>query len=207
MPRAASSSGPNTLDARAQAIIAIANNSALSIESRAVQTGTEIICTYFPSLQGLVHAVQFDSRSGQHGLDVVSVGAGATTRGTIRVSERYVTDLPANFARKVLQMRHELQHVQQYRSGMAGRNRQDEREFLAFYEEALAVELQGTGRMNNPTRVRLIDGAIGYYFCLNPDIQTQYQTQYQNLLTRRSAVPRRRDRTPYNPVPNSCTRS
>ena len=88
-------------------------------------------------------------------------------------------------SRRVLQVDHELEHVRQHRAGMGGANRQDEREFLAFQREALEPELPGTGRIGHSTRVKVIDGALGYYFCLSEDNQKKYADKKEALLKER----------------------
>jgi hypothetical protein len=77
---------------------------------------------------------------------------------------------------------------------MVGERRQDEREFLAFYHEALFQELPGTGRMKHATRVDLIDAALGYYNCLSSELQQANSTRREELLSRRTEEVRRSHR-------------
>lgn len=92
-----------------------------------------------------------------------------------------------HFARRVLQVGHELEHITQIRSGLAGGHKKYEREFLAFYHEALNPEKQGTGLMQHRTRLRLIDAALGNYYCLSDTKQKEYATKKQELLDRRNS--------------------
>ena len=72
---------------------------------------------------------------------------GQGPQGKITVGHSFLQQTTEQgFARRVLQVDHELEHVRQHRAGMGGANRQDEREFLAFQREALEPELAGTGR-------------------------------------------------------------
>lgn len=88
---------------------------------------------------------------------------------------------------------------------MSGERRQDEREFAAFHDEALAVELPGTGRMQHSTRVQLIDAALGYYYCLSPALQQANTSQRNELITRRIEEVRRSNRD-YGAAPTACRR-
>ena len=82
---------------------------------------------------------------------------------------------------------------------MSGKQKQCAREFLAFADEGLAVEAMHTGRLQRPTRVDLIDAAIGYYYCIqfptpksddeknrNEEEKKRYDEVYKKLLARRA---------------------
>lgn len=184
-PRAAQGT-QNTLDARAQGIIDIASGTG-SIESKAVAAVTQIICQYYPSDAAIVSGVRYNGSL--QGLDTTSVGRGATTTGTIGVGNYFVQNTTAAyFARRVLQVGHEVQHIRQYRSGLAGANNTDEREFLAFAENGLADEFEGTGRMSRSTRLTIIDAAIGYYQCFSEELKTRHQSRFTQLRTRRAEI-------------------
>ncbi len=194
----------NPRDARANAIIAIATGNG-SMQQKATDILTQIICQYYPSDAALVDRVGY--HAGLTGLDTTSVGTGTTTTGLIRAGDYFINNTTnAGFARRVLQVGHELEHIRQYRSGLAGANNQDQREFLAFAEEALANEFEGTGRMSNSTRVSLIDGAIGYYFCLSSTLQATHQSRLQQLQQRRQALISSGKVTITTPSPATCRR-
>ena len=184
-PRAAQGTR-NAIDARAQAIIDIAAGTA-SAATKAVSVVTQIICQYFPSDAAIVHSVVHNAALG--GLDTTSHGRSATTTGIIGVGDAFIASTTAAyFARRVLQVGHEIQHIQQYRAGLAGANNTNEREFLAFADNALADEFEGTGRMSNSTRLNIVDAAIGYYHCLSDVLKTQYLSRFTALQTRRQAI-------------------
>jgi len=194
----------NTRDARANAIIATAADATVSLQNRALQVVNDIICAYMPTQASKVRKIYYDAD--QVGLRTQSVGSGATARGDLCVGNYFVENTTTGgIARRVLQVAHELRHIEQYRTGLAGGTRSDEREFLAFHEESLADEFIGTGRMSHATRKGLIDGAIGYYYCLNSTLQTQYASQLQELLTRRQTVNGTSGNTPTDP-PTTCRR-
>ena len=184
-PRAARGTR-NALDARAQAIIDIASGAG-STESKSVSVVTQIICQYYPGDAAIVSGVRYNGSL--QGLDTTSVGRGATTTGSIGVGNYFVQNTTAAyFARRVLQVGHELQHIRQYRSGLAGANNTDEREFLAFAENGLSDEFEGTGRMSRSTRLPIIDAAIGYYQCFSEELKTRHQSRFAQLRTRRAEI-------------------
>lgn len=176
----------NTIDVRAQAIVDIASGTA-SAAVKAVSIVTQIICQYFSSDAALVSRVVHNPAL--VGLDTTSAGSGASTTGIIGVSDAFVqSTTAAYFARRVLQVGHELQHIRQYRTGLAGGTHSNEREFLAYAENALADEFEGTGRMSRSTRLSIVDAAIGYYHCLSQTLKTQYQSRLTALQTRRQTI-------------------
>jgi hypothetical protein len=184
-PRAAQGTR-NALDARAQAIIGLASGTG-SVESKAVSVVTQIICQYYPNDAAIVSGVRYNGSL--QGLDTTSVGRGATTTGTIGVGDYFVQNTTAAyFARRVLQVGHELQHIRQYRSGLAGENKKDEREFLAFAENGLADEFEGTGRMSRSTRLAIIDAAIGYYQCFSAELKSRHRSRFAEVRTRRQQI-------------------
>ncbi|PWJ57479.1 uncharacterized protein DUF4157 [Dyadobacter jejuensis] len=191
----------NRTDARATAIITRAQNSD-AISVRAMRLVSDIICTYYPSQAGKIRNIRYNAS--EAGLHVFSVGSGATTRADLNVGDYFINNA-SSFARRVLQVGHELMHVEQYRTGMAGGHKSDEREFLAFYWESLTDEFEGTGRMSHGTRKNLIDGALGYYYCLSAALQTTHDAKKQTLLTRRATVDGTRGNAP-TPAPTACSR-
>jgi hypothetical protein len=176
----------NPLDEKAKAIIAQAQNDKIKADERAVQVVRSIIKEYYPSDESKVDSVVYDDEKAGTGVSVTSKGTGETTTGIIHVGKDFLAGVTeGHFARRVLQVGHELEHINQWRGGMAGEHKSDEREFLAFYHEALATEKPGTGRMQHSTRVRLIDAAIGLYYCLTAQQQKQYAANKKELLDRR----------------------
>src|SRR4029434_2394391 len=92
------------------------------------------------------------------------------------------------FARRVLQVGHELRHIDQYRAGMIGPSNKAKREFLAHYWTALAAEKPGTGCVNKATRVAMIDCALANCHCMNPTDRAPYAAHERRFLDRRAQV-------------------
>jgi hypothetical protein len=125
--------------------------------------------------------------------------------GTITVGRYFVDNTTsAGIARRVLQVGHELQHIDQQRSGKGGPTNRHLREFLAFHWEATAPEAAGTGRVSHATRVALIDAALGNYNCLDATEKTQHQTKQQELLTLRTTE-QAASGQPATPAPTACS--
>lgn len=172
------------LDDRAQAIISAAQADHPAIGARAISTVRQIINTYYPDRASTVSDVTYDSS--EPGLMTSSVGRGASSTGSIAVGEYFVTNtIRAEFARRVLQVGHELEHIQQYRNGLGGGGHRHEREFLAFHHEGTATAVAHTGRMAHATRVHLIDEAIRHYNAFSEADKQRHADQYQELLARR----------------------
>ena len=196
---------PAPVDAAAQRIIDLAQDTTTPIDQRAVAVVQAIINQYFPADASKINGVNYSD--GGSGLVTSYTGGGAATTGTIHVGGDFVENTDQrNFARRVLQVRHEIEHVEQVRSGMVGESRSDEREFIAFYHGALAQELPGTGRMQHGTRVNLIDGALGYYYCLSSELQSANATRRDELLARRAEEVRRSHSTDLGEAPTTCRR-
>ena len=174
-------------------------------EKRGVQLVQDIVSTYFSGDAGLVKKIAWDRGIG--GLQAEEAGSGKTVQGTLYVGHSFLTQATERgFARRVLQVDHELEHVRQYRAGMTGNAKQDEREFLAFQREALEPELEGTGKVAHSTRVDVIDGALGYYFCLNEAGQKKYAAKKQALLDERANHDGKAGNEK-KPLPDSCKRA
>jgi hypothetical protein len=196
---------PAPVDANAQRIIDIAQNADQPIAQRAVAVVQAIINQYFPSDAAKISRIVYKRAEG--GLHTTSSGRGANITGEIEVGEYFVTNTTAaDFARRVAQVAHEIEHVDQWRSGMVGESRSDEREFLAFYHESLFQERPGTGRMVHSTRVRVLNAALGYYYCLSDDLQRANTTRRDELLARRAEEVRRSHRDDLAAAPTSCER-
>jgi hypothetical protein len=171
---------PNPLDARARAIIAAASDPATGIYGRAVATVWSILRTYYPAETGKVSWVIYSEN--QPGLLTTRLGAGASARGGITVGRYFLEHTTEPFfARRVLQVGHELRHIDQYRAGMIGHDRQPEREFLAHCWAIFAGERPGTGRMNHSTRVSIIDAALGNLNCLSRALRARYAKEEEML--------------------------
>jgi hypothetical protein len=203
-PATAAAGTRNTVDATAQNIITRAADPTVPIGTRATRALSDIICTYYPQDAGKVRNITY--ASAEQGLSTTSVGSGTASQGDIAVGDYFVNNIDAShIARRIFQTGHELDHIGQYRAGLAGHQHQDEREFLAFYHNGVADEFAGTGRMADNTRKTLIDQALGYYYCLDATLQQQNQTKQQELLTRRQTVNGTRGNAPTNP-PTACVR-
>ncbi|MDB4582357.1 DUF4157 domain-containing protein [Draconibacterium sp.] len=197
---------PNRLDARARRIITAAQNSSVAIRTRALQVVRDIVCMYMPSQANKIRRINYNA--GETGLGTQSVGRGATARGDITVGDYFVRQTTnRHISRRILQVAHEIEHINQYRSGMTGGRRQDEREFLAFHQEATADEFTGTGRMQYSTRLSLVDGALGYFYCLSSGLQRRYNSQKMQLLRRRQTLVASGRIRRSGPVPTGCRRS
>ncbi len=104
----------------------------------------------------------------------------------------------------MLQVGHELQHIDQERAGLVGETNRHLREFLAFHWEATAPEAAGTGRVSHSTRVSLIDAALGNYNCLDAATKAQHQSKQQQLLTLR-ATEQAASHLPATAAPTTCS--
>ena len=176
---------PTSIDPTAQAIITAAQTTSTPIADRATAAVRAIIDTYYGSQASKVAAIVYSDS--EPGLATTYTGTGAAITGTITVGRYFVENTTrAGFARRVLQVGHELQHIDQQRSGMGGPTKRHLREFLAFHWEATAPEAAGTGRVSHASRVALIDAALSNYNCLDAAEKTQHQTKQQALLTLRT---------------------
>lgn len=176
----------NPLDEKAKAIIAQHKNDKIKADERAIQVVKTLIKEYYPSDESKVDSVVYNDEKAGTGVSATSKESGEKTIGIIHVGKNSLAGVTErHFARRALQVGHELEHINEWRSGMAGGQKSAEREFLAFYHEALAPEKPGTGRMQRSTRVNLIDAALGYYYCLTAEQQKQYATNKKELLDRR----------------------
>ncbi len=193
----------NPLDERSNLIIGMASAEGDSNSQKANKIVAAIVCYYYNPYQGTVRNITYDPDLNS-GLMTTRVGRGSNSKGDISVSDQFIQGTnSSHFARRVLQVGHELKHIQQYRSGMTGNVNKNEREFQAFCENALADEFEGTGRMSRATRRNLIDAALGYYYCLSTDKKQEYLPHKTRLLTRRSEINNSAGRGP-TAAPTSC---
>jgi hypothetical protein len=197
--------GRNPVDAPGAGIIALANDTRQSVEQRAVALVRAIICQYYPNELSKVAEILHDDTIAPV-LETERLGEGEGARGRIRARSVFVTGVAQNLAHEVLRVRHELDHIDQFRRGMTGPGRKDEREFLAYYREAFAPEPPGTGTVSHITRQNMIDAALGHYYCLEADLQRQYAGHRDRLLERRPMEERASGHEP-TPAPTVCQRS
>ena len=196
---------PPKLDEKAQKIVDDARDTKVDQEKRGVQLVKSIISTYFSGDAGLMDKIEW--KQSQKGLETGQVGKGKDAKGHLYVGEQFLKDTDERlFARRVIQVDHELEHVRQYRQGMTGDAKQDEREFLAFQREALEQELAGTGRVQHGSRINLIDGALGYYYCLGEADQKKHADKKQALLDERDKHNGKGGHPKTDP-PTSCKRA
>jgi hypothetical protein len=194
---------PNTIDTQAQALITLAQDTTIPIDQRAQRLVTQILATYYSSDASKFTQVNWVETN--PGVTAVCAATGTPTMTCTMEVGRYFVENTTNagISRRVLQVGHEIQHVNQHRQGMGGAARRHEREFLAFHWEATAPEATGTGRMAHATRVSLIDAAIRNYNCFTAAEKTTYNTQYQQLLTLRQTE-QTASGNPATPVPTQC---
>jgi len=172
------------LDAQAEAIVKAAQDATLPAAERGVALVRAILNTYFAADAGLVKDVVW--RASEPGL-LTTAADGKGVKGTIYVGTSFL-DQTSNkgFARRVIQVDHELEHIRQHRAGgMGGPKNAALREFLAFTREALQPEFVGTGRVSHSTRIALIDEALRNYYQLSASQQQQHQAKKQALLAER----------------------
>jgi len=206
---------PSALDATARSIIAAAQDATVPIDTRARETVRRIVGTYFPGDAAKVSGVQFlelvrgsnGAMRPLQGLETVSEGTGAATRGLIRIGRDFIEGTNAQFfARRVLQVGHELRHIDQWRAGMTGPARSPEREFLAHAWTAMTPEIPGTGCMPHATRVSIIDAALGNFNCLAPADRARHAQTATALLALRSREVQASGRAAAS-APSICVRS
>lgn len=179
-----------SLDEQARAIISAAQAETPGIEERAVNAVRAIIDSYYPDKKSMVKEVKWAATL--DGLMTTAQGKGPKVTGVISVGEKFIVHTKSqHFARHVLQVGHELEHIQQHRDGLGGDKKKHEREFLAFYHEGTATELPHTGHMRPEMRIRLLDEAIQNYNALSDGDKRKYVDQYRDLLEQKARFQRR----------------
>jgi len=198
-PAAAPAAG--TLDVTAQAIVDAAQKDSPAKAERAKNVVWSILKTYYADRQDLIMAVTYPLN--ETGLKTKTPAARApkgSEQGSIAVSDDFLEHTTREgFARRVLQVGHELMHVEQHRQGMGGSKKSAEREFLAFAWEGTAAEVAGTGHMNRGTRLSLINAAIKNYQALGEDDQKRYKDQYDEVVKKKEALEAKKKRGPAAP--------
>jgi hypothetical protein len=173
------------LDEKAQAIIDAAAADHPAASERAVNAVQQIVDTYYGDKASTVSGITY--KASEPGLKTTSQGKGDSSTGSIAVGDYFLNNTTkAGFARRVLQVGHELEHIQQYRSGMGGETHRHEREFLAFYHEGTAAAVPHTGKMAHANRVNLLDEAIRHYNAFSDADKKRYADQYKDLLEQRA---------------------
>ncbi len=173
------------LDEHAHEIIKAAQAATPAIDERAVNAVWAIINTYYADRKAMVSTVHYVAS--EPGLKTTARGKGEKVTGSIAVGHDFIVNTAdRHFARRVLQVGHELEHIQQHREGKGGEGHRHEREFLAFYHEGIAAAVPHTGRMAHAMRVDLLDEAIRNYNALSDEDKKQHADQYKDLLVRRA---------------------
>jgi Domain of unknown function (DUF4157) len=189
------------LDEKAKKIIEAAKDPKQPEESRAIAAVTSILKAYWdPSLVTEVVYLK-----GESGLGTTSVGSGKDTKGKLTVGSYFVEQID-NFARRVIQVGHELEHIRQYRTGLAGGTKSHEREFLANDWSAREPEKAGTGEMAPTMRRGYADEALHHFYCLSADDQKRYQKQKDDLVSFREAQ-NKASKTKTDPPPAECKKA
>ena len=175
------------LDTQAQAIVDAAQAKDAPENERAVKLVWAIINTYHSDKKDLIESVVFVAD--EKGLHTTPKRKDKKSewRGTIEVGSSFLKQALARdgFSRRVLQVGHEIEHVEQHRQGMVGPEHYHEREFLAFYHEGIAPLKPGTGRIAHATRVDVLDQAIRHYNTFSKELKERYAAQYKDILARR----------------------
>lgn len=158
-------------------------------QAKAVELVYRILNQYFPGYASKVSGVGFDNAKAKDGLEThQQVAKDKTFYGFIWVGDAFVRDLIENkhlLASKVAKVAHELEHIDQWRSGMAGEGNKNEREFLAHYHEAVFVARPGSGTIPHSSRARHLDAALGLFNCFGAELQKKYLSIQQELLAKR----------------------
>ena len=185
----------NPIDDKARAIITAAQNTSLSFFARGVGLVWSILRGYYPTEATKVAGVVF-VETGTRGLMTTRTGTGPRATGIITVARDFIEHTTEEFfARRVLQVGHELQHIDQYRAGLIGPAHKAKREFLAHYWTAMAPEPPGTGCVNSATRVAIIDCALAFCHCMTAVERAPYAEHERSLLELRGQL------QPRNPWP------
>jgi hypothetical protein len=187
-------------DVHAEAIVSKAKDTHIPLGERAVEAVKSIVREYYD--ESMLSDVVYDENEG--GLSTAPVGRGTDIKGKITVGKYFIEHIDA-FARRVLQVGHELQHVQQQRDGMGGHGKVDKREFLAHSWGALEAAKTGTGHLPDAQRRDMIDAALGYFYCLGRDDQSGFVEKKAELLKRREDVNGTRGNSSTQP-PTQCRR-
>jgi len=192
----------NKLDKKAQTIVHQAQDQSVQEEERAKQTVWHIIKTYYPSTVSIVDKVVYVKDL--VGLETDRVKTDGQTKGIIRVGHYFIEHVNNQFfARRALQVGHELAHINQFRMGMIGKGFKHEREFRAHYWVSTAKERLGTGLVSHTTRVTGIDCALRYFNCLGKEKREKYSQWKKKLLALRK-IHQKASGRPATAIPTDC---
>ncbi len=183
----------NPLDEKAKKIIAIAADTTKKPEERAVEIVKAIIDTYYSADKPLVDSVVFNDAEAGDGVKVKQKFSKTSkpeeSTGIINVGTKFLEGTTErHFARRVLQVGHEIEHIHQWRTGLAGGHKLNEREFLAHYHAATLPEKPGTGRMLPGTRLSVIHEALKNYVCMEADRQKAHTAKQKELVDKRNEI-------------------
>jgi hypothetical protein len=216
------------VDATAQAIIDAAKDATATPDAgkRATELVWSILRTYYPDQVAKVREVVYDAvdpglttepilsakdlgkkcsdKGGGKGdpASTATIPSGANLQVKMCVGDSFLNQVEG-FARRVLQVGHELQHADQQRAGLGGPKNKNKREFQAYAWEALQDAKPGTGKMPNATRVDLIDCALAILLCMSSDEQQANAATKAELLKKREAFNGKSGNAPTEP-PASC---
>lgn len=160
-------------DTKAQKIIRDAKDEQVPMKERAEKAVRDILEKYYPTLK--VKDVVYDPKL-KSGLET-DVG---NKDGKIHVSDQFVKDID-RFARRVLQVGHELQHIEQYRQGRSSPEEKHPREFEANASSSRAQEKEGTGRMPDEMRRAYAAEALRHYDQMSKPQQEKYKAEKEQL--------------------------
>jgi len=185
--------GDNAVDEKAKKIIAIAADTTLTADKRAVAVVQAIIDAYYASEKSIIDSVAYDNAKAGSGVQASQKFSPSSkpeeSTGIIYVGDDFLKGVTErHFARRVLQVGHEIEHIHQWREGLAGGQNTNEREFLAFYHEATLPEKAGTGRMVQSSRLRLVHAALDNYVCMPDKKQKEHTAKQKDLLNTRKSI-------------------
>ena len=202
---------PKALDAEAEKIVAVvmpSSSDKRDPQVKAVELVYRIMNKYFPGYADKVSGVGFDNKQAGDGLLVQQViTPDKKIYGFIWVGGKFVDQLIKDkftFAAHVAKVGHELEHIDQWRSGLTGYDKKDEREFLAHYHESVFKEPAGAGAIYHSTRARHMDVALGLYNCLDAQLQKKYDNIKQELLKLRPQEVKYGHKEQYPNPPTKC---
>jgi hypothetical protein len=191
---------PCAIDAAAQAIVDAAADTRVGKDKRAVAAVWAILKAYFPTSASQMSSVTYGST-----IDGLQMKTDKS--GQMFVGDQFLNGMTAGFfARRVLQVGHEMVHLAQYRGGWAAAQHKAVREFLAHRWVAITPALAGTGCMQHGTRGEAADCALAFYQCLNASWQKKYAQFQRDLLAVRASDWKQSGRTVPG-VPTTCSTS
>jgi hypothetical protein len=130
-------------DVHADALVRRAKDIYVPPGERAIEAVKSIVLQYYD--ESMLCDVVYDENEGD--LSTAPISIISDIQGEVTVG-KYFEHIDA-FARRVLEVAHELQHVQQQRDGMRGNRNEEKREFLAHSWGALEPAKTGTGHVHD----------------------------------------------------------